>query len=107
MARAAPSGDAPPGDPGRASAFVNLRVADCRGLHRVAGEGRPVRGQAHGPCSRSPRIVPDPDGHLIEAGQAKASPNSPGNGRRAYAGTRHASITATWPHRTIRATRGG
>src|SRR5918996_1514012 len=60
----------PPSDPHRASAFLNIRVADIQAVY--------AQGRAGGPDSRPPPqdrgaeircYLRDPDGHLIEVGQ--------------------------------------
>jgi lactoylglutathione lyase len=61
----------PPGDPSRTSAFLNLRVAD---IQQVYAEWS-VRGAEFitPPLDRGAEIrcyIRDPDGHLIEVGQA-------------------------------------
>jgi len=79
-----PTGDkpavtlAPPAGPGHASAFLNIRVADIAAAYAQW----PAKGAGFltGPKDHASEIrayIRDPDGHLIEAGQAKARPGSP------------------------------
>ncbi len=61
----------PPADPSRASAFLNLRVADIQRVY----EQWSARGATFltAPIDRGAEIrcyIRDPDGHLIEVGQA-------------------------------------
>jgi catechol 2,3-dioxygenase-like lactoylglutathione lyase family enzyme len=66
---------APPDDPARTSAFLNLRVDDIVDVHRRWSE-RGARFLTE-PIDRGPEIrafLRDPDGHLIEVGQAKERP---------------------------------
>jgi catechol 2,3-dioxygenase-like lactoylglutathione lyase family enzyme len=67
----------PPSDPGRASSFLNVRVADIADVYE--------RWRARGaefltaPIDRGPEIrcyVRDPDRHLIEVGQLVARPEA-------------------------------
>jgi catechol 2,3-dioxygenase-like lactoylglutathione lyase family enzyme len=63
----------PPGDPNRVSAFLNIRVADVRAVHDEWTD----RGAEFltPPIDRGREIrcyLRDPDGHLIEVGQATA-----------------------------------
>ena len=63
----------PPQDPNRASAFMNIRVADIEALYREWSAGGaefltpPQQRAAEIRC-----YMRDPDGHLIEVGQATA-----------------------------------
>jgi catechol 2,3-dioxygenase-like lactoylglutathione lyase family enzyme len=65
----------PPADPTRASAFLNLRVADIRASYqewRSRGAEFLTLPKVH---SREIRCyMRDPDGHLIEVGQTTAAP---------------------------------
>jgi len=61
----------PPADPGRSSGFINVRVADIARFYRESS----ARGAEFltEPKDRGPEIrayLRDPDGHLIEVGQA-------------------------------------
>jgi len=62
---------APPSDPNLTSAFLNIRVADIAAVHAEwSGKGAEF---LTGPQDRGAEIrcyVRDPDGHLIEVGQA-------------------------------------
>ena len=61
----------PPSDPGRASAFLNVRVADIAKVYRewsAKGAEFLTPPKDHGREIRA--YVRDPDGHLIEVGQA-------------------------------------
>ncbi len=69
---------APPADPGRASAFLNIRVADMAAAYAdwpARGAGFLTEPRDHGREIRA--FIRDPDGHLIEVGQAKAWPSTP------------------------------
>jgi catechol 2,3-dioxygenase-like lactoylglutathione lyase family enzyme len=60
----------PPGDPHRASAFLNLRVADIQAVHQewsAKGAVFLTPPKDHGREIRC--YMRDPDGHLIEVGQ--------------------------------------
>ena len=66
----------PPSDPHRASAFLNIRVADIQGVY--------TQWRARGaqfltpPIDRGAEIrcyMRDPDGHLIEVGQLRQRPS--------------------------------
>lgn len=60
-----------PSDPSRASAFLNIRVADIAQAHRdwsAAGAEFLTDPKDHGREIRA--YMRDPDGHLIEVGQA-------------------------------------
>ncbi|MGH3116399.1 MAG: VOC family protein [Actinomycetes bacterium] len=61
----------PPGDPTRASAFLNIRVADVHAAYRdwsASGAQFLTPPKDHGAEIRC--YMRDPDGHLIEVGQA-------------------------------------
>jgi catechol 2,3-dioxygenase-like lactoylglutathione lyase family enzyme len=66
--------EAPP-DPGRTSAFLNLRVADVHALYELwSGRGAQFLTP---PKQRETEIrcyIRDPDGHLIEVGQTTRPP---------------------------------
>lgn len=61
----------PPSDPDRASAFLNIRVADVQAIYdEWTGRGADFLTR---PIDRGPEIrcfLRDPDGHLIEVGQS-------------------------------------
>ena len=62
---------APPHDPGHASAFLNMRVADTASIYRewpAKGAQFLTEPKDHGREIRA--YLRDPDGHLIEVGQA-------------------------------------
>ena len=65
----------PPGDPHRTSSFLNLRVADIRGAYE---EWRRRGAEFLTPPKQHEREIRcymrDPDGYLIEVGQATAMP---------------------------------
>lgn len=66
---------APPADPDRASAFLNLRVADiaaCYAQWSARGAEFLTEPKDHGREIRA--YIRDPDGHLIEVGQTTARP---------------------------------
>ena len=61
----------PPADPSRSSGFINVRVADIAQFYRESSAKGAVfltEPQDHGPEIRG--YLRDPDGHLIEVGQA-------------------------------------
>jgi lactoylglutathione lyase len=65
---------APPDDPNRTSAFLNLRVADiaaCYAEWSARGAQFLTEPKDHGREIRA--YIRDPDGHLIEVGQATPS----------------------------------
>jgi len=67
---------APPSDPGQASAFLNLRVADiaaCYDQWSARGAQFLTEPKDHGREIRA--YIRDPDGHLIEVGQTTARPS--------------------------------
>jgi lactoylglutathione lyase len=67
---------APPADPSRASAFINLRVADVAAADAEwSAQGAEFRTEPkdHGREIRA--YIRDPDGHLIDVGQATARPS--------------------------------
>ena len=66
---------APPDDPDRTSAFLNLRVADiaaCYAEWSARGAEFLTEPKDHGREIRA--YIRDPDGHLIEVGQATPRP---------------------------------
>jgi len=66
---------ATPPDPGRASAFLNIRVADIARVYQewsAKGAKFLTEPKDHGREIRA--YVRDPDGHLIEVGQATGLP---------------------------------
>ena len=66
---------APPSDPDHASAFLNLRVADIAAAYAqwsARGAEFLTEPKDHGREIRA--YIRDPDGHLIEVGQATARP---------------------------------
>jgi catechol 2,3-dioxygenase-like lactoylglutathione lyase family enzyme len=68
---------APPADPSRASAFINLRVADIAQAYAewsARGAEFLTEPKDHGREIRA--YIRDPDGHLIEVGQATPRPGS-------------------------------
>ena len=68
----------PPADPGRTSAFLNLRVADIAAAYAEwSAKGAQFLTEPKDHASEIRAYIRDPDGHLIEVGQAKARPGSP------------------------------
>src|SRR5258707_3753835 len=68
---------APPDDPDRTSAFLNLRVADiaaCYAEWSARGAEFLTEPKDHGREIRA--YIRDPDGHLIEVGQTTPRPGS-------------------------------
>ena len=68
---------APPDDPDRTSAFLNLRVADigaCYAEWSAKGAEFLTEPKDHGREIRA--YIRDPDGHLIEVGQTTPRPGS-------------------------------
>ena len=68
---------APPADPGRASAFLNIRVADIAAAYAewsARGAEFLTEPKVHAHEIRAD--IRDPDGHLIEVGQATAGPDA-------------------------------
>jgi catechol 2,3-dioxygenase-like lactoylglutathione lyase family enzyme len=66
---------APPADPARASAFLNIRVADIAAVYAewsARGAEFLTEPKDHGREIRA--YIRDPDGHLIEVGQATPRP---------------------------------
>ena len=66
---------APPDDPDRASAFLNLRVADIAACYAEwSARGAEFLTEPKDHASEIRAYIRDPDGHLIEVGQSKAGP---------------------------------
>jgi lactoylglutathione lyase len=68
---------APPTDPDRASAFLNIRVADIAAAYAewsAKGARFLTEPKDHGREIRA--YIRDPDGHLIEVGQSAARPGA-------------------------------
>jgi catechol 2,3-dioxygenase-like lactoylglutathione lyase family enzyme len=66
----------PPGDPNRVSAFLNIRVADIRSLFEEWGsKGAEFLTEPKQHTREIRCYIRDPDGHLIEVGQATAQPD--------------------------------
>ncbi len=68
---------APPADPDRASAFLNIRVADIAAAYAewsAKGAQFLTEPKDHGPEIRA--CIRDPDGHLIEVGQSASRPGT-------------------------------
>jgi catechol 2,3-dioxygenase-like lactoylglutathione lyase family enzyme len=69
---------ATPADPDRTSAFLNLRVADIAAAHAEwSAKGAEFLTEPKDHASEIRAYIRDPDGHLIEVGQAKSRPGSP------------------------------
>ena len=69
---------APPADPDRASAFLNIRVADIAAAYAEwSAKGAEFLTEPKDHAYEIRAYIRDPDGHLIEVGQAKARPGSP------------------------------
>jgi len=69
---------APPADPGHASAFLNIRVANIAAAYAEwSAKGAEFLTEPKDHASEIRAYIRDPDGHLIEVGQAKARPGSP------------------------------
>ena len=68
----------PPQDPDHTSAFLNLRVADIAACYAEwSARGAQFLTEPKDHASEIRAYIRDPDGHLIEVGQAKARPGSP------------------------------
>ena len=66
---------APPDDPDRTSAFLNLRVADIAACYAEwSARGAEFLTEPKDHASEIRAYIRDPDGHLIEVGQSKARP---------------------------------
>ena len=69
---------APPTDPHRASAFVNLRVADIAAVYAEwSARGAEFLTEPKEHAHEIRAYIRDPDGHLIEVGQSTARPDAP------------------------------
>ena len=69
---------APPADPDRASAFLNLRVADIAAVYAEwSARGAEFLTEPKVHASEIRAYIRDPDGHLIEVGQTTARPDAP------------------------------
>jgi lactoylglutathione lyase len=67
---------APPADPDRASAFLNLRVADIAACYaQWSARGAEFLTEPKDPGREIRAYIRDPDGHLIEVGQTTARPS--------------------------------
>ena len=68
---------APPDDPNRTSAFLNLRVADIAACYAEwSARGAEFLTEPKDHASEIRAYIRDPDGHLIEVGQSTAGPRS-------------------------------
>jgi lactoylglutathione lyase len=66
---------APPDDPDRTSAFLNLRVADIAACYAEwSARGAEFLTEPKDHAAEIRAYIRDPDGHLIEVGQSKARP---------------------------------
>ena len=66
---------APPADPDHTSAFINLRVADIAQVYADwSARGAEFLTEPKTHTSEIRAYIRDPDGHLIEVGQATARP---------------------------------
>jgi len=64
---------APPADPGRTSAFLNIRVADMAAAYAEwSARGAEFLTEPKEHAREFRAFIRDPDGHLIEVGQSKA-----------------------------------
>ena len=69
---------APPADPDRASAFLNLRVADIDTAYAEwSARGAEFLTEPKEHAHEIRAYIRDPDGHLIEVGQSTARPDAP------------------------------
>ena len=69
---------APPDDPDRASAFINLRVADIAACYAEwSARGAQFLTEPKDHATEIRAYIRDPDGHLIEVGQSKSRPGPP------------------------------
>jgi lactoylglutathione lyase len=69
---------APPADPDRASAFLNIRVADIGMAYTEwSAKGAEFLTEPKEHAREIRAYIRDPDGHLIEVGQTTAGPSSP------------------------------
>ena len=68
---------APPADPSLVSAFLNIRVADIAAAYAEwSVKGAEFLTEPKDHASEIRAYIRDPDGHLIEVGQTKATPGS-------------------------------
>ena len=68
---------APPVDPDRASAFLNIRVADIAAAYaQWSAKGAQFLTEPKDHAGEIRAYIRDPDGHLIEVGQTKTSPGA-------------------------------
>jgi len=68
---------APPADPSRASAFLNIRVADIAQAYELwSARGAQFLTEPKVHATEIRAYIRDPDGHLIEVGQSIAVPQS-------------------------------
>ena len=69
---------APPADPSRTSAFLNIRVADIAAAYAEwSAKGAEFLTEPKDHAHEFRAYIRDPDGHLIEVGQAKPRPSTP------------------------------
>ena len=69
---------APPADPDRTSAFLNIRVADIAAAYADwSAKGAEFLTEPKDHAHEIRAYIRDPDGHLIEVGEAKAPPGAP------------------------------
>ena len=69
---------APPDDPDRTSAFLNLRVADIAACHAEwSARGAEFLTEPKDHANEVRAYIRDPDGHLIEVGQSKGRQGAP------------------------------
>ena len=69
---------APPADPDRASAFLNIRVADIAAAYAEwSAKGAEFLTEPKVHAHEIRAYIRDPDGHLIEVGQATAGTGAP------------------------------
>jgi lactoylglutathione lyase len=67
----------PPADPDRASAFLNLRIADIAAAYAEwSARGAEFLTEPKVHASEIRAYIRDPDGHLIEVGQTTARPDA-------------------------------
>jgi lactoylglutathione lyase len=68
---------APPSDPSRASAFLNIRVADiAQAYEQWSARGAQFLTAPKVHATEIRAYIRDPDGHLIEVGQTTVAPHS-------------------------------
>lgn len=69
---------APPSDPSRASAFLNIRVADiAQAYEQWSARGAQFLTEPKVHATEIRAYIRDPDGHLIEVGQSTTAPHAP------------------------------